>query len=149
MCIIDNGLFVRHASNSITILLVYVHDILLTNNDVKFINELLSMLNKHFDMRSLDLLKHFLGIEFHHHSNGMFFSQQAYAKSILQRAKMTDCKSYCTRSAIKKLTLIDKDPPIVDKALYSSIVGGTITRLDINRNNFVTDASQRAPPFAY
>jgi len=136
MCITDNSLFVKHASNSITILLVYVNDILLTGNDVKVIDELLSTLNKHFDMRNLGLLQDFLSIEFHHHSNGMFLSQQAYAKSILQRAGMTDCKSYSTPSTIKKLSLTDKDPPIGDKALYQSIVGGlqylTITRPDIS-----------------
>lgn len=49
----------------------------------------------------------------------MFLSQQTYAKSILQRAGMMDCKSYCTPSTIKKLSITDSDPSFTDKALWA------------------------------
>lgn len=40
ICYIDSSLFVRHAPSSVTILLVYVDDILLANNDSLFMDTL-------------------------------------------------------------------------------------------------------------
>lgn len=60
----DHSLFVRHTHNSVTILLLYVDDILITGSDTTFISQLLQSLHSQFDMRNLGELKHFLGIEF-------------------------------------------------------------------------------------
>lgn len=64
LCQTDTSLFVQHASNSITILLVYVDDILLTGNDSEFINQIMSAFHRNFDMQSLGSLKQFIGIDF-------------------------------------------------------------------------------------
>lgn len=59
----NNSLFVCHESHSVTILLVYVDDILPTGNDSTIIKTLLTALHNQFAMRHLGELKHFLGID--------------------------------------------------------------------------------------
>lgn len=66
--------YLCHNSSSITILLIYVNDILLIENDSVFINQLLEDMHKQFDMRSLGNLWHFLGIEFILSRSNMFLS---------------------------------------------------------------------------
>lgn len=82
----DNSLFLRHTKTSITILLVYVDDILLTGNDSTFISTLLSNLKPQFAMRLLGPLKQFLGIDFTYTSSGVLFSQQSYITKLLQKS---------------------------------------------------------------
>lgn len=53
----DNLLFLRHTNASISILLVYVDDILLIGNDSSFIFALLHDLNSQFAMRLFGPLK--------------------------------------------------------------------------------------------
>lgn len=135
ICQTDTSLFVRHCARSITILLVYVDDILVTGNDQKFISDLLQLLSSCFDMRHLGLMKHFLGLEVEHHPNGMVFSQANYAKFILEKAGMLNCKE-CTSPLFTKKVTPSTENKYYDPSFYKSLVGAlqyiTITRLDLN-----------------
>lgn len=102
MCLTHNSLVVRHSSGSITVLLVYVDDILLMGNDVKFMDSLLVAFSNNFDMHSLRHLSQFFGIEFLKNDNGMVLSQERYARSIIYKADMDVCKSYNTPVSTKK-----------------------------------------------
>jgi len=64
MCHTDQSLFVRHHGCSITIILLYVDDILITGSDSRYIHQLIQALNVRFEMRHLGQLKHFMGIDF-------------------------------------------------------------------------------------
>lgn len=61
MCHTDHSLFVHRDNHSVTLLLVYVDDILITSNDPLFITNL--SLHQQFDMKNLGAVKHFLGLE--------------------------------------------------------------------------------------
>lgn len=74
MCYTNNFLFVKHSSQFIIIMLIYVDDILITGNDPNNIHRLLTILNRSFDMRHLKDLKHFLGIDFICTNEGLLLS---------------------------------------------------------------------------
>ena len=81
----DHTMFFKHLSNSqVTILLVYVDDIIMTGSDSKEIRHLEHRLAQEFAVKSLEQLKYFLGIEVAHSKDGIFLSQQKYVLDLLE-----------------------------------------------------------------
>lgn len=70
-----------------------------------------------------------------YNDKGMFLSQSAYAKEILQRAGMQDCKPITTPVDIKSKLSQEGGDKITDSTLYRSLAGAlqylTLTRPDI------------------
>lgn len=58
----DSSLFVKHYMNSVTVILLYVDDLVMTGNDSGYITYLISQLSLIFEMKNLSKLHHFLGI---------------------------------------------------------------------------------------
>lgn len=58
----DSSLFIHKTSSVITILLVYVDDIILTGNSSAHIQQLISHMHSTFSMKELGSLSYFLGI---------------------------------------------------------------------------------------
>ncbi|KAK2356004.1 hypothetical protein QL285_093367 [Trifolium repens] len=93
----DNTLFVKHSeSGGVTMLLVYVDDIIVMGDDEKEQQMLAQRLAKELDIKTLGKLKHFLGIEVTHSRKGIFISQQKYIVDLLQETGKTACKPACT-----------------------------------------------------
>ena len=60
----DHALFIKHSvTGAITLLLVYVDDILITGGDVDDVHRLTKAFSGQFEMKELGQLKYFLGIE--------------------------------------------------------------------------------------
>ena len=75
----DSSLFVQKTSNSITILLIYVDDILLIGSDPLYIASLIQQMHATFSMKELGFINYFLGISVTKTSAGFVLSQQKYA----------------------------------------------------------------------
>ena len=61
--------FKRSSENLLTLLIVYVDDIIITGNDLTEIQGLEGQLDQQFQVKKLGSLKYFLGIEFTRSSN--------------------------------------------------------------------------------
>ncbi|RVW88062.1 Retrovirus-related Pol polyprotein from transposon RE1 [Vitis vinifera] len=59
----DHTLFIKHKVGKVTMLLVYVDDMIITGNDDEEITKLQKELATEFEMKNLGGLKYFLGIE--------------------------------------------------------------------------------------
>lgn len=59
----DYSMFIKHISTSMTILVVYVDDIIITGDDIPFINHLKQHLHTIFGIKDLGSLSFFLGIK--------------------------------------------------------------------------------------
>lgn len=79
----DPHYFFKHSTNSITILLVYVDDIVRTGTDGDLINRLISQLYSVFEIKDLGSLNHFLGIEVSRDSRSLFLSQTNMLETFL------------------------------------------------------------------
>ncbi|KAM1049049.1 hypothetical protein ACFX2C_028192 [Malus domestica] len=72
------SLFVKHDGKSIIMLLLNVDDIILTGDNDKCIQTVVSQLTKEFDMKDLGLLHYFLGLQIDYQSRGMFVHHTKY-----------------------------------------------------------------------
>ena len=86
-------------------------------------------------MTNLGLLHHFLGMRILQTDQGVFIHQNKYAKSLLTKFGLEDCKPvYIPLATSEKLKKVDGSE-LVDEGLYRKIVGSllylTATRPDL------------------
>jgi len=72
--------------------IVYVDDIVITENDSTTICWLKKHLFSHFQTKDLGCLKYFLGIEVAQSNEGIVISQRKYALDILKETSMIECR---------------------------------------------------------
>jgi hypothetical protein len=75
----------------LTILIVYVDDIIITGNNYKEIEKLKQHLAKEFEVKDLGLLRYFLGIEVSRSAKGIYLSQRKYILDLLSETGMIGC----------------------------------------------------------
>ena len=95
-CSGDHPVFYRHKGSYITILAVYVDDIVITGDDVEDIRGLKERLGKAFEVKDLGRLRYFLGIEIARSSKGIILSQRKYTLDLLTETGMLGCRSVAT-----------------------------------------------------
>ncbi|KAL8128004.1 hypothetical protein AgCh_014797 [Apium graveolens] len=114
---------------------LYVDDRIFTGNDVKMLNEFKHSMMAEFKMTDLGELHHFLGIEFHQSTGGIFISQQSYAKEILQKFRMENANPVSTPCITGLKLSKEGEGKLVNSAMFRSLVGNlmylTSTRPDI------------------
>lgn len=74
----DCSMFTRVKGKSMTVVLVYVDDMIITGNDPTAIQQLKDFLHHQFRIKDLGLLKYFLGIEVARSKEGISISQRVY-----------------------------------------------------------------------
>nr|KYP41064.1 Retrovirus-related Pol polyprotein from transposon TNT 1-94 [Cajanus cajan] len=132
----DHTLFIKHSvSGGVTILLVYVDDIIVSGDDKREQQLLSECLATEFEIKTLGRLKYFLGIEVAHSKKGIFISQQKYITDLLKETGKTGCRPASTPVDPNiKLGSMEEDIA-VDKEMYQRLVGRLIylshTRPDI------------------
>jgi hypothetical protein len=85
-------MFYRHKGSCITILAVYVDDIVITGDDVEEIKSLKKKLERAFEVKDLGPLRYFLGIEIARSSKGIVLSQMKYVLDLLTETGMLGCR---------------------------------------------------------
>jgi len=81
----DHTLFFKHSSKgNVTTLLVYVDDIIVTEDDFVEQTQLKERLSQEFEIKDLGVLKYFLGIEVAYSKVRIFLSQRKYILDLLQ-----------------------------------------------------------------
>ncbi|RVW61892.1 Retrovirus-related Pol polyprotein from transposon TNT 1-94 [Vitis vinifera] len=135
-CQSDHTLFVKHfPEGKLTIIIVYVDDIILTGDHEEKIDLLKKLLTKEFEIKDLGNLKYFLGMEIARSKKGIAVSQRKYVVDLLNETGMLGCKPAETpMDTTVKLEESDGSAP-VDKGRYQRLVGKLIylshTRPDI------------------
>ena len=81
-------LYIKAADGNVLIVVLYVDDLIFTGNDKALIGEFKEAMKSEIEMIDLGLLKYFLGIEVKQMHDGIFISQEKYARQILERFKM-------------------------------------------------------------
>ena len=122
----DSALFIRHVSTGITLIVLYVDDMIIMGNDTAGIRDLEQFLSQHFEMKDLGTLSYFLGLEVTSSSDGYYLFQAKYASDLLSKAGLTDSKTVSTPLELNvKLNTTD-GKPLSDATLYRQLVGSLI-----------------------
>ncbi|RVW46097.1 Retrovirus-related Pol polyprotein from transposon RE1 [Vitis vinifera] len=128
-------LYIKKIEEDILIVSLYVDDLLVTGSNAGFVNKFKAEMEQVFEMTDLGEMSYFLGMEVHQKQNEIFIYQQKYAKEILKKFKMEECKSTSTPMNQKEKFCKEDGAKKVDEGLYRSMIGClmylTATRPDI------------------
>lgn len=145
----DHSLFTKRDSTHITVLVVYVDDIIITRSCETSITSLKQILHSHLQIRDLGNLKYFLGIEIARSPEGIYLDQRKYVLELITDTGISGSKPFCTpMEHHNKLTTIDldmlntsiqpassPDPLLTNPDSYQRLIGRliylTITRPNI------------------
>lgn len=131
----DPSVFLRRCSSGITILLVYVDDIIIRGLDLKEIKAIKVILHSSFHMKDLGNLQYFMGLEVHTSKLGIFINQQEYTKDLITLARLYNSTPVDTPLEINVKYRRDEGDLLSDHTIYRRLVGSllylTITRPDI------------------
>jgi len=132
----DNSLFIKNIKTSITVLLVYVDDIILAGDDIKDIVDIKEALNATFRIKDLGQLKFFLSLEIARTHDGIHICQRKCALDILPNAGMLNAKPVPTPMIRKNEKLFEQGVDIHDATTFRKIIGRLLylvnTRPDIS-----------------
>jgi hypothetical protein len=113
-------------TDSLLLLVLYVNDLLITICSTSAIAAVKRILHDRFLMMDMGLLHFFLGLEISQDASGIKLSQAKYARDLLERFHMTDCKSAPT-PFLSGVKLEDGgETPLVDSTLYRQLVGSLL-----------------------
>ena len=115
------------------IVCLYVDDMIFTG-DLE-LDEFKAAMMKEFEMTDLGLMKYFLGIEVKQSEKGIFICQNKYARDLLKKFRMDNCKTVPIPVATGTKLSKDDEGLDVNPTLFKILVGNlmyfTATRPNI------------------
>ncbi|XP_021846221.1 uncharacterized mitochondrial protein AtMg00810-like [Spinacia oleracea] len=125
----DYYLFTKEAESDLTIILVYVDDLIVAGTNLTEINAAKAFLSSQFHMKDMGELRCFLGIEVDRTEDGIFLSQKKYTLDLLEEYGLSHYKANHQKLAA------DVGESLPHPEVYQQLVGKliylTITRPDI------------------
>src|SRR5271170_4606429 len=116
----------ENAKSVLTIIALYVDDLLLLTETPELMLELKAELNKSFEMTDYSEIHHFLGLKINRDRNQkiIVINQEHFADQILSRFGMTDCNPVSTPlDASVHLQQADEEAENADITNYRQIIG--------------------------
>ena len=145
----DTSLFLRRYGHGITILLLYVDDMIITGDDMQGIQDIKHFLGRQFEMKDLGPLNYFLGLEVSSSADGYYLTQAKYTFDLISRASVTDSKIVDTPIEYNCRLNSHYGESLSDATLYRQLVGSliylTVTCLDISYAVHVVSQFMAAP----
>lgn len=117
------SLFLKKSSSSITIVEIYVDDILVTGDDIGEIRCLNEFLHHQIKIKDLGLLHFLLGIEFNKLDHGMMIHQTKFIKQLLQDYDLDDVTPVSSPLPPQVKLLPKMDNPLPDATIYRQLIG--------------------------
>jgi hypothetical protein len=131
----DPSLFVLKQGGSAAYLLLYVDDIIISASTTALLQQIVARLKTEFAIKDMGDLRFFLGVDVHRDTTGFHLSQAAYARDVLDRAGMSNCKPVATPVEVKSNPSATDGQAFSDASWYRSMAGAlqylTLTRPDI------------------
>ncbi|GMP33402.1 hypothetical protein CsSME_00006737 [Camellia sinensis var. sinensis] len=134
-CHSDHTCFIRrNSAGQCIVLLVYMDDIILTDNDSIGIDKVKWDLGHTFDIKDLENLKYFLGIEVARSQQEISLSQRKYTLDLLKDTGMLGCKPASTPIVPNAKLTSESSELLENPGMYQRLVGGLIYLTNIRPN---------------
>jgi hypothetical protein len=128
-------LYVKKIDDDVLIVSLYVDDLLVTGSNLQQIERFKQDMMQAFEMSDLGLMSFFLGMEIKQSRGVIFIGQEKYAKEILKKFQMENCKPTATPMNQKDKFSKEDGTARVNEEKYRSLIGCllylTATRPDI------------------
>ena len=128
-------LYVKQNGAINLIISLYVDDLLVTGNNTSLVEKFKQEMMEVFEMTDLGLMTFFLGMEIKQDEHEVFICQKKYAKEILKKFKLEECKEMSTlmnqKEKLCKEDVIDKIDQVYFRSLIGCLMYLTATRPDI------------------
>ena len=123
---VDHTMFYKKQATGITILIVYVDDIVLAGDDKVEIQHIKARLAEEFDMKDLGNLRYFLGMEITRNDYAISVSQRKYTLDLLKETDIMASKP--TDTPMDSNVKLEKknDEDMMDKGRYKRLFGKLI-----------------------
>jgi hypothetical protein len=151
---LDPNLYFLKQGKTLTILLLYVDDLLIFGSDKGTVVNIKAQLGSQYKMKDLGLVNHYLGVDFIRTSDGkVFLHQQQYTKDLLRDCKVPPNAIEFIPLPVGHILEDDTKTPFVDLSAYCHIVGKLIflchTRPNISYAVGIVSQHMHAPQEAH
>ncbi|KAF2322074.1 hypothetical protein GH714_006270 [Hevea brasiliensis] len=122
-CPFEHALYMKKEEDDVTVVGVYVDDLILTGSNGKHIESFKQEMMRMFEMSDLGLLSYYLGIEVKQTPDCISLCQAGYASKILEKTGMLNCNSSRVPMEPKCKLKKQDGEPFVDATEYRRIIG--------------------------
>ncbi|KAL4311818.1 hypothetical protein GQ457_01G032430 [Hibiscus cannabinus] len=136
----ESTLYVKHHDNDVLIVSLYVDDLLLIGNDAQMLEQFKQEMMKVFEMTDLELMSFFLGMKIKQAGHEVFICQKKYAKEILKKFKLEECKEVNTPMNQKEKLCKEDGTDKVDEGYFRSLIG-CLMYLTATHHDILNDVS--------
>ena len=119
----EESLYLKQSDANTLIFGVYVDDLIVTVSSFAVIETFKSEMTREFDMSNLGSLSSYMGIEVKQGKKFIFLSQTAYARKLLQHAKLGECNAAATPLEARTQFTNDERSSMVNSTTYQSLIG--------------------------
>ena len=131
----DSSLFFCRVNDKLLLVLVYVDDILITDEDPTMVSKLITDLDSQFSLKTLGPVSYFLGIEACRTLRGLILNQKKYLQDLLAKTNMFSAKECPSPMCTSKKLFVNDGMLFEHSTVYRSTIGAlqylTLTRPDI------------------
>jgi len=132
---VDSNLYVWTGEKESLVVIVYVDDIIFGGQQGDLCKQFADKMESEFEMSMLGELTYFLGLKVSQLKDGIFIGQDKYAKEMLKKFVMEECKPVSIPMSVGCKLSKDEEETKIDQTLYRSMIGSllylTASRPDI------------------
>nr|GEX76824.1 retrovirus-related Pol polyprotein from transposon TNT 1-94 [Tanacetum cinerariifolium] len=149
MGMVDNILFTKKKDPNLTIVQIYVDDIIFGSTCQEMCDDFAKIMHDEFKMSMMGELNFFLGLQIKQLEDGIFFNQSKYIKEILKKFRLENSKPMKTPISTETKLTKDVESKSVDNNKYRGMIGSllylTTSRTDIMFSVFLYARFQENP----
>ena len=123
---VDKTLFVNRSDNSQIVAQIYVDDIIFERFPKKLVESFINIMESEFEMSMVGELSCFMGFQIKQRIEGIFKTQEKYAKNVLRKFGLEKVQQKRTPAATYVKITKDTNGETVDHKLYRSMIGSLL-----------------------
>ncbi|CAM8920413.1 unnamed protein product [Rhodiola kirilowii] len=123
---VDKTLFVKHTRSHFIFAQIYVDDNVCGSNAQKLVDQFVEQMQSESKMSMVGEMTYFLGLQVKRKADGIFISQNKYARNSIKKFRLEKASHKRTHAATHVKITKDKAGTSVDQTLHRSMIGSLL-----------------------